>query len=135
MHQIRENPRGRGISIFEHKSLSFKRRQDLGINLEPVESLNILNKEYKNIILNTIYRPPNGEIETCENYFKNLSAKNDTVNRHIFLAGDVNLNVLDFENNKKVWNFINLMFRYGMIPTINKLTRVTANMATASTIS
>ena len=102
MHQIRENPRGRGISIFEHKSLSFKRRQDLGINLEPVESLNILNKEYKYIILNTIYRPPNGEIETCENYFKNLSAKNDTVNRHIFLAGDVNLNVLDFENNKKV---------------------------------
>ena len=107
----------------------------MGINLEPVESLNILNKEYKNIILNTICRLPNGEIETCENYFKNLFAKNDTVDRHIFLAGDVNLNVLDFENNKKVQNFINLMFRYRMIPTINKLTRVTANMATASTIS
>ena len=28
-------------------------------------------------------------METCENYFKNLFAKNDTVN------------VLDFENNKK----------------------------------
>ena len=94
-------------------------------------SIEILNKKCKNIILNTIYRPPNGDIETCENYFKNLFAKNDTVNKHIVLAGDFNLNVLDFENNKKVENFINLMFRYGMIPTINKPTRVTANTATA----
>ena len=51
------------------------------------------------------------------------------MNKHIVLTGDFNLNVLNFENNKKVENFINLMFRYG-IPTINKPTRVTANTAT-----
>ena len=67
---------------------------------------------------------------TCENNFKNPFAKNDTVNRHIVLASNFNLNLLDFENNKKVQRFINLMFRYGMVPTINKPTRVTANTAT-----
>ena len=82
----------------------------------------MLSKSVKNIILNTIYRPPNRDIETCEHYFKNLFVKNDTVNKHIVLAGDFNLNVLDFENNEKVENFINLMFHYGMIPTINKPT-------------
>ena len=51
------------------------------------------------------------------------------MNKHTVLAG--HFNVLNFENNKKVENVINLMFRYGMIPTINKPTRVTANMATA----
>ena len=51
--------------------------------------------------------------------------------KHIVLAGGFNLNVLDFENNKKVQNFIKLMFRYVMIPTLNKPTRVMANMATA----
>ena len=86
-------------------------------------SIEILNKTCKNRILNTIYRPPNGDIETCENCFKNLFVKNETMNKHIVLAGDFNLNVLDFENNKKVQNIINLMFRYGMIPTINKPTR------------
>ena len=133
LHQIRKNDRGGGISIFVHESLTFKRQQDLSINLEAVESLiiEILNKKCKNVILNTVYRPFNGDIETCENYFKNLFAKNDTVNKHIVLAGDFNVNVLDFENNKKVENFINLMFHYGMIPTINKLKRVTANTATA----
>ena len=50
-------------------------------------------------------------------------AKNDTVNEHIVLAGDFYLNVLDFEDNKKLQNFLNLTFRYGMIPTINKPTR------------
>ena len=111
----------------------FKRLQDLGINSGAVKSVSIkiLNKKRKNIILNTISRPLNRDIEICENYFKNLFSKNDTVNKHIVLAGDFNLNVLNFGNNKKVQNFINLMLRYGMKPTINKPTRVTANTVTA----
>ena len=51
--------------------------------------------------------------------------------QHIVLAGEFNLNMLDFESNKKVQSFINPMFRYDMIPTINKPKRVTANTATA----
>ena len=131
LHQIGKNRRGRGISIFVHESLSLKRRQDLGTNSEAVESLSIeiLNKKCKNTILKTIYRHPNGDIETCENYFKNLFAKIGTENKHIVLAGDFNLKVLDFGNNKKAQNFINLMFCYGMIPTINKRTRLTTNTA------
>ena len=42
--------------------------------------------------------------------------------------------MLDFENNKKLQNFINLMFCYGMISTIKRphtTIRVTANTATA----
>ena len=78
LHQIRKNCRCGGISIFVHQSLSFKKRQNLGINSKAVESLSIeiLNKKRKNIILNTIYRPPNGDTETCENHFKNLFAQN-----------------------------------------------------------
>ena len=62
------------ISIFVHESLSFKMRQDLGINSEAVESLNIqiFNKSCKNIIHNTIYRPPYGDTETKESSRKLL---------------------------------------------------------------
>ena len=107
LHQIRKNCKGGGIGIFVHESLSFKRRQNLSIYSEELGSLGIeiLNKQCKNTILNTIYRPPNGGIKTCENYFKNLFPNNDTVNKHIILAGDFNLNVLHFENNKKIQNF------------------------------
>ena len=52
------------------------------------------------------------------------------MNTHIALAGNFNLNVLDFENNVNAENFINLLFRYGKILTINKPTRVTTNTVT-----
>ena len=52
------------------------------------------------------------------------------MNKHVVLAGNLNLNVLDFENNKKVENFISLMFYYDMILTTNKPAQVTANTAT-----
>ena len=47
------------------------------------------------------------------------------------MAGNFNMNLLDFEQNKKVQNFLNIMFGHSMIPVINKPTRVTKNTATA----
>ena len=40
------------------------------------------------------------------------------------------MNLLDFETNKKVQSFVNSMFEFSMIPTINKPTRVTKHTAT-----
>ena len=34
------------------------------------------------------------------------------------------MNLLHFEQNKKVQDFINLMFQSGFVPTTNKLTRI-----------
>ena len=50
----------------------------------------------------------------------------------MILAGDFNINVLDFEQNKKVQNFVNLMFQFGLVPTINKPTRVTNKTISAT---
>ena len=47
------------------------------------------------------------------------------------MAGDFNMNLLDFEQNKKVQKFLNIMFRHSWMPVINKPTRVTKNIATA----
>ena len=41
----------------------------------------------------------------------------------MLLAGDFNLNVQDFEQKKKVQIFVNSVFQFGLIPTINKPTR------------
>ena len=47
------------------------------------------------------------------------------------MAGDFNMNLLDFEQNKKVQNFLNIMFGHSMMPVINKPTHVNKNTATA----
>ena len=62
---------------------------------------------------------------------KNPLSESATVNKTFFLAGDFNINLFDFETNKKVESFVNFMFEFSMIPTINKTTRVTKHTATA----
>ena len=46
-------------------------------------------------------------------------------------AGDFNMNVLDYEYNRKIKSFFDLMYQRKLIPTINKPTRVGKNCATA----
>ena len=65
-------------------------------------------------------------------YFKSSHLKREISHKDVILAGDFNINLLDFDTNEKVQNFVNLMFRFGMIPTISKPTRATRQ--TASTI-
>ena len=85
----------------------------------------------KNIILSIIYRPPNGDMKQSETHFKDLFSKNGKNLKNIVLAIDFNINYLDFETNKNVQDFLNLMFSYNMIPLTNKPTRVTKHSATA----
>ena len=47
------------------------------------------------------------------------------------IAGDFNLNILDHDKCSKVHNFLNLLYENGIIPAINKPTRVTRKTATA----
>ena len=77
------------------------------------------------------YGPPNGDPNEIENYFKNIISKWEITNKELFLVGEFNINVLDFNERKMVQNFVDLMFQHGLIPTINKPTRVTRNTATA----
>ena len=107
----------------------YKLRNDLSIDCEDIESLSveILKSETRNIIFNVIYRPPNGDLNVCETFFKKILSANKT----FFLAGEFNINLFDFETNKKDQSFVNLMFEFSMIPTINKPTGVTKHTARA----
>ena len=78
-----------------------------------------------------MYKPPNGDITVFEKFYKNLLSAKHKTSRNIIFAGDLNINVLNEESNKKVQHFLSSMFQYNMIPTINKPTRVTRNTATA----
>ena len=122
LHQTGKSHKGGGVCVFVHESLSFKLREDLSINCDAIQplSIEISSTKSKNIILNTIYRPPNGDMKQCAIHFKDMFSKNDKNPKNIVLAGDFKINVLDFETNKKVQDFLNLIFCYNMILLTNK---------------
>ena len=56
------------------------------------------------LLLPHYIRPPNGKIKPFKHYIKQLFSNNAKTNKSIYLAGHLNLNVLDYENNTKVKN-------------------------------
>ena len=103
------------------------------MDCEDIESLSIeiLNSQTRKFIFNVIYRPPNGDLNVCKPFSKKILSDSTTVKKTFFLAGDFNINLLDFETNKKFQSFVTLMFEFSMMPTINKPTIVTKHTATA----
>ena len=64
-------------------------------------------------------------MKQCETHFKDIFSKNGKNLKNIVLAGDFNINVLDFETNKNVQGFLNVMFGYDIIRLTNKPLRIT----------
>ena len=102
LHQARKNRRWGGLCIFLLESLSYKVRDDLAVISCAIECLcvKISNKNLKSIVLNFTYRPPNGDLNELENYFKNIISKREITNKELVLVGDFNINVLDFNDSK-----------------------------------
>ena len=132
-YQYRQYRRGGGVCLFVKESFCYKTRQDLSINCDAIESLclEITNEKSKNIILNLTYRPPNGDVKEFEKHLNKTLSTNDVLKKEAIMADDFNMNLLDFEQNKKVQNFLNIIFGHSVMPVINKPTLVTKNTATA----
>ena len=97
------------------------------MNCEAIQSLSvkISNNDVKNVIFNIVYCLPDGDLEVFKNLFQRILSNNSIKTKSVMLAGDFNINVLDFEQNKKVQNLVNFMFQFGLLPRINKPTRLT----------
>ena len=84
--------------------------------------------------MNFSYRLPQGDTTLLEKHLQDLLWRHDVYQKdksEVLITGDFDINLLDFENNKKVQSFVNLMFPCGMVPVINKPTRVTRYTVTA----
>ena len=119
IHQVRKIDKGGGIAIFLHESLTFNIRHDLSVNND-IEALfvEIMNKKSRKIFSNTQYRQPTGNCNKFESYSDIFLAKSKTTDKTCFIVGDLNLNLIDYQSNSKVRDFVNLMFQYSLIPIV-----------------
>ena len=99
-----------------HKEIYFKPSTDLSINSNDVASLctEIHHKKDKNILFSVVYRPSNSAMTVFENFCKAMLSANDETLKNIIFAGDLNINVLDYESNKKVQHFLSSMSQDNM---------------------
>ena len=123
---------GGGVCIFIHGSIKCKESKNLSISKTDSETLSIeITNKTKNIVLILVYRPPNSSLKEFKNFLKPIFDNIRRNNKDFYLVGDFNINVLDYENNVKVKNYVDFAFQNSLMSLINKPTRVTKTNATA----
>ena len=65
-------------------------------------SFEIKSNKVIQIILNVVYRPLDGDIDVCENYFKDIFIKDNVINTNVLIAGNFKTNPVHFEQNRKL---------------------------------
>ena len=88
-------------------------------------TVEIENKNSKNVIITCYYRPPSGAIKGLNSFLENVFIKANTENKLCFVSGDVKLNRLDYCKKLKIRTFYNWIFAHCCIPLITKPTKVT----------
>ena len=134
-NQFRSDKSGGGVSICVSHEIEYTLRNEFNFCNEYIESLfiEIPKSEFnfdKNIIVGTVYRPPNTEIEEFIKYLDDILVKLKAEQNIIYLLGDFNINLLNIENHTQSSDFLDLLYSHSFMPLINKPTRVTANSAT-----
>ena len=73
-------------------------------------TVEVENKNSKNIALNLAYHPLNSDHKELENYFKSSLLKREISHKDLILAGNFNISLLDFDAYKKNQSFVILCF-------------------------
>ena len=132
MHSTPTKSSAGGVALYVKSSLDYKPREDLSVCKDEFEmvGIEILSSESKSILCCCVDRHPNTDPQESVNYLDNLLQKLGKENKHIFLMGDLNLNLLNYESHSDTNDFINTMVSHYLLPYILHPTRVTDHSST-----
>ncbi len=133
------NTQGGGVGVYVKEGLSVTVLENYSIFLDRIyESIivQILDGNQKYIV-GSIYRPGSSptltQSEQTNNFFEifaNTLEQLNTKNTPVYLFGDFNLDILTFDSNPLVNDYINLLFSHGFLQIITKPTRCTSSSGT-----
>ena len=110
------------------QNLKYKVRGDLNIYSKSLtESIptEIMNTKQKNMIIECIYKnPKQGTHDFNENYVLPLMDKLSREKKDILIMGDLNINILNYNNDKDTTTFLNTISSNSFSPFITLPTRV-----------
>ena len=115
-----------GTTIFVKNSYDHFERDDLKIQDKEFESVWIEIKvdKGKNVVIGCIYRHPHYKnLEEFSDYMTNCFAKLNKEKKEIYIAGDFNIDLLQYETNNKCRDFYNLITSNGFLPLITQPSR------------
>ena len=107
-------------------------RDDISTREDEFETIwiEIKNSKSQNVLCGCAYRNPNTNVDKFNDYINQTMEKISKENKLIFLIGDFNINLLNYEPHGETNDFINTMISHYLLPHILHPTRVTDHSAT-----
>ena len=131
-HNLRENRRGGGVSIFVKESIDFSVIEAINTTSDFMEAVAItfqceLTGRRTNVL--GIYRPPSGDAELFTESLSDIMNHHNMSANETIIAGDFNICLLN-EHSAITRNFLNMMSGCFFRPVITRPTRFQDNAAT-----
>ena len=138
----RQGRRSGGVGLYIHDSLSFKVRNDLNLiqdrthgsvdNVDHSESVfvELISPNSKNVIVGNIYRAHRTDIDLFNTDLSNCLDRIASENKNCYISGDFNLDILRYNTDSKINEFVNNFYSHNMYPLIDRPTRITSHSAT-----
>ena len=127
--RIRQCKQGGGVSILLKEGILFKERHDLSTVTDDIECVFVEATIVKKILIGVIYRPPDRKISDFNKHLKKNMNNVNVTRMPCYLMGDTNINVINHTTHKETSDYLDLMYSYGLVPVINRPTRVTDHSA------
>ena len=129
--QNRNNKNGGGVALFVRNHLKRKIVANMTVSIDDVMEcltveISFVNR--KNVFVSCIYRAPGSDTQTFIDYIEKQFS--DLGNKDIFLCGDMNMDLLKYNEHKPTENFVNLLYSLSMHPKITRPTRITSHSST-----
>ena len=129
----RKSKIGGGVGIYLQNDIEYKILKECKFSdSEVIESIfvEIIVPQGKNIIVGCVYRPPNQNTALFLEKFNDILTIITTDNKHCYVMGDFNLDLLQYNHHVPTQEFIDSLFSHAFFPLISNPTRLTSYSAT-----
>ena len=121
-----------GVGLYIKTCLAPVPRPDLVSDSDEYETVwaEIENSKDKNILICCAYRHPSSEIEHFNECVQRTLANPTVANKHVFILGDFNINLLNYDSHTPTCDFVSLLLSQHFLPYIIHPTRVSDHSST-----
>ena len=132
LHSQHSSSSAGGVALYVKENLQHMIRDDISTCEDEFETIwiEIKNSKSQNVLCGYAYRHPNTNVDKFNDYINQTMEKISKENKLIFLIGDFNINLLNYESHGETNDFINTMISHYLLPHILHPTRVTDHSAT-----
>ena len=92
--------------------------------------INLCISQAKSVNIGVIYRPPHLSTSEFITDFNEMVGSCDYCSKTCYILGDLNINLMNVENDNQCADFMNVLYSYSLLPTIDIPTRISSTSAT-----